>query len=312
VFRQTICKEIPETNNCGAILDICISVVNKNGYEYTPDVKYASGRNLILLSERDSDYMGLSLVDDPDGWRLTLDFNESYDGDFRNYLSETYLLENVGRIVPELVVMDQNSIYKMKDLKFGNVNEWIFSQSDPLLRFKDWTEYLEGMFAMATLRIFDTAGNEIMDIKSNIVPVDKRKFSFIAGDEITIEDMNITVENLDVVNKIQKNIVKVNRPDDYKSNIIRPVFYRSFPLEEIDIHDSVTFTIAIDLDSYKTKSDSFSIQIEGKNFAEVGRVPGGVLFKITGGDLPHSEDTGKYYILDTNQELVAVGNYRYV
>lgn len=90
------------------------------------------------------------------------------------------------------------------------------------------------------------------------------------------------------------------------------MFYRAFAADEIEIHDSVTFTISVDLDSYKTKSDSFSIQIEGKNFAEIGRVPGGVLFKINGAELPHENDNGRYYILDTYQELVTEGNYRYV
>ena len=311
-FRRVICKEIPRTNNCGAILDICISVVTESDGRYIPDTRYMAGRNLILLSDRDNDYMGLSLKNDPDGWRLSLDFNESYDGDFRTYLQETYLLDNVDRIVPEIAIMDREYIYKMLDVVFDDNTEWLFPQSSLALRFDDWSEYFEGMFAMATIRIFDTDGNEVMDIKSNIVPVDKRKFSFIVGDEITIEDMDITVENLDVVNKIQKNIVKMNRPDDYKSNIIRPVFYRAFAADEIEIHDSVTFTISVDLDSYKTKSDSFSIQIEGKNFAEIGRVPGGVLFKINGAELPHENDNGRYYILDTYQELVTEGNYRYV
>lgn len=312
-FREYICEEIPNTNNCGAILDISISVAtNGEDGSLIQDIRYSSGRNLILLSERDTDYMGLSLTDCPEGWNLSLEFNEAYDGNLREYLRETYLMDNVGEIVPEIVIMDRDHIYKMLDIEYGDKTDWIFSSSDTNLRFSDWGEYIDGLFAMATLRISDTSGNEIMDLKSNIVPVGKRKFSFIVGDEITLEDMDITVENLDVVNKIQKNIVKVNRPDDYKSNIIRPVFYRAYPLDEIDIHSSVTFTISIDLDSYKTKSDSFSIQIEGKNFPEIGRVPGGVLFKINGQELPHTQENGKYYILDTNQELVSEGNYRYV
>jgi hypothetical protein len=282
-----------------------------------PDVKYATGKNLILLSERESDYMSMDLKSVPNGWVVNLVFNNSFDGDIKTYLAETYFID-AEKCIPELVIMDSENGYKLMDLEpiyldsGHRLDNILFDSSDQRLRFGDWTEYIDGMFAMSSLKFVDSEGNTVMYLKSNSVPVDIEKFSFIVGDEITLEDMDITVEKLDVVNKIQKNIVKVNRPDDYKSNIIKPVFYRSFPLEEIEIHDSVTYTISIDLDSYKTKSDSFSIQIEGKNFQEIGRVPGGVLFKIIGSELPHSAPNGKYYILDENQELVSEGNYRYV
>lgn len=324
-FRTQFCNEYPDTNNCGALLDIEITAVTQESGELIPDVRYSTGRNLILLSERDSDHLSLSLVESAEGWKSSLLFNTAFDGDLKTYLSETYFFgspdspeDYIVTCIPEIVIMDKDSIYKILDLNpidltnTSTVDTVEFSESSPELIFGSWSDWLEGMYATATLRLFNGRGEEVMDLRSNAVPVTKSKFRFLVGDEITIEDMDITVEKLDVVNKIQKNIVKVNRPDDYKSNIIRPVFYKSFPLEEIDIHDSVTFTLSIDLDSYKSKSDSFSVQIEGKNFQEIGRVPGGVLFKIYGNELPHQSDSGKYYILDTNQELVAEGNYRYI
>jgi hypothetical protein len=315
-FRSLLCLEIPNTNNCGALVDIEITPVPKYGSETIPDIRYTSGRNLLLLSERDSDYMSVDLQSVPDGWLGTIKFNSAFDGDIKTYIRETYFIDAV-ECHPQLTIMDKEFGYKLMDLDpiildDGEIGDMVFDMSDERLRFDDWTDYHDGLFAVLTLAFVDSMGNEVMYTKSNNVPVDKKKFSFIVGDEITLEDMDITVEKLDVVNKIQKNIVKVNRPDDYKSNIIKPVFYRSFPLEEIEIHDSVTFTLSIDLDSYKTKSDSFSIQIEGVVFQETGRVPGGVLFKINGSELPHTAPNGKYYILDKNQELVSEGNYTYV
>lgn len=315
-FRTEFCLEVPDTNNCGALVDIEISAVTEEGNDIVPDVRYRTGRNLILLSERDSDYMTMDLRSVPEGWSASVEFNKAFDGDLKTYLHETYFVD-VESCIPEIVIMDNENGYKLLDLdpidlSGTTIEDILFSSSEQELRFGDWSEYVDGMYAISTLRLLDADGNAVMYLKSNIVPVGKDKFSYIVGEEITLEDMDITVENLDVVNKIQKNIVKVNRPDDYKSNIIKPVFYRSFPLEEIEIHDSVTFTIAIDLDSYKTKSESFSVQIEGCNFPEIGRVPGGVLFKITGSELPHENPNGKYYVLDEYQELVAEGNYRYV
>lgn len=316
-FRDEYCGETPETNSCGAIVDIEITAVNTSSAgdgSYIPDTRYTTGRNMILLSERDSDYMSINLTSATDGWITKLEFNSAFDGDLKEYMRETYFLD-VEECIPEIVIMDKENIYKIYDLESAGDGETIFHFYDsvPELRFDDWSEYLDGMYAVSSLRMFSSDGDEIMDLKSNIVPIDKVKFSFIVGEKIDIlEEMNIVENKLDIVNKINKTVIKVDRPDDYKSNIIRPVFYRSFPLDSIEIHNSVTFTISIDLDSYKTKSDSFSIQIEGMNFPEVGRVPGGVLFKITGSELPAKETTGKYYILDEYQELVAEGNYIYV
>ena len=62
-FREMYCYETEYTNNCGALIDIEITPVEKNSTDdgWIPTDRYSPGRNLILLSERDSDYMTLNL-----------------------------------------------------------------------------------------------------------------------------------------------------------------------------------------------------------------------------------------------------------
>lgn len=315
-FREQFCYETDYTNNCGALLDIEITPVEENSSltGWIPSTQYSSGRNLILLSERDSDYLTLNLEETVDQgrtiYRSTLNFNSAFDGDLRTYFAETYFLD-IDYMIPEIVVMDTDNIYKLVDLPEDRGLSTIVEFTTDGLRFDSWNDYVEGMFLVSTFRLFSTEGTEVMDIKSNPLPLYPEKFSALVGEELIIDDTHMEITNLDVVNKIEKKIISVNRPDEYKSNIVKPVFYRAFPAESIELHSTVSFNIGVDLDQYKTKIDSFSIQIEGLTFPEVGRVPGYVLFKIDGEQLPKTNPTGTYYILDGEGVLVTTGKYSF-
>jgi len=125
-----------------------------------------------------------------------------------------------------------------------------------------------------------------------------------------IDDMNVF--NISAVNRIEKKIINVERSDNYKSNIIRPVFFRSQQSGSIQIHTDVSENVAINLDAYKSKVDAFRLRIEGIDFVEVGRNNSGVIFKIIPSKLPQEETEGEYYIIDGNNELVTSGNYYYI
>ena len=98
---------------------------------------------------------------------------------------------------------------------------------------------------------------------------------------------------------------------DAKSNIIQPVFFRASESQNIIMHPNVIETISINLDAYKSKVKSFKLKIEDATFVELGRVSAGVLFRIIGTKLSKSSNSGNYYILDENGELVTVGKYKY-
>lgn len=313
-FRQMACGERVDTNNCGALLDVELNVVTTDDdVTYIPSIQYSSGRNLMLINERDSDYMTLRLEDHITDGRISydtvLEFNEAYDGDFKKYLSETYFID-AEYLIPELVLMDADHIYRIDDLPLDYSMNIQHGFNDDELRFDSMDEWISGMYLTATYRIFDASGNELMDIRSNDLPMTIDRFARLVGPKIIFDDeMNIT--NLDIVNKIEKNIISVERPDDYKSNIIRPVFYRAYDAKDIILYNGVTFNVGIDLDQYKTKVTSFTLQVEGCSFSETGRVPGYIIFTVSGNQLPKENPTGTYYILGDNQELVTTGKYSY-
>lgn len=299
--------------------------------DYIVSDDFRSARNFIQVSSSDSDYMHLSLEemhqDCVTKFLCSLHFNEMYSGKLYDYLSETYLMDRVNSIVYELVVMDRDNIYKIVDSEKISISGnsapehpelYTFGTSD--IRFSDWSEYHEGMYLVASARLIgleNVDGNfldvELMALLSNSIPIDIRLFSMLVGEEtvINISDLEMDILELDVVNKIEKKVVSVQRPDEYKSNIIKPVFYRAYPAEHIELHGNVSFNIGVDLDNYKSKVDNFSIQVEGNVFPETGRVPGYVIFRIDGEKLPRENETGTYYIVDGEGVLVTTGKYSY-
>ena len=116
---------------------------------------------------------------------------------------------------------------------------------------------------------------------------------------------------INAVNKVQQNIIQMERPDDYKANIIKPIFFRARELGGLVIHPAVTEQISINLDQYKSKVSRFMLKVEDTTFVEFGRTASGVVFKIVGVNLPNKKTSGLYYILDQDGELVTTGQYIY-
>ena len=78
----------------------------------------------------------------------------------------------------------------------------------------------------------------------------------------------MNVYNINAVNKIEQKIVQLNHHNDSKSNILQPVFFRAIETRDIIIHPAVTETISLNLDTYKSKVDTFKIRIEEIDFIE--------------------------------------------
>ena len=131
------------------------------------------------------------------------------------------------------------------------------------------------------------------------------------GKRINLDLIDMNNYEVSVVNKIQKEVVKINRPEDYKSNIVRPVFIRTEPLGDITIHPAVSENIAINLNKYKSKVGIFHIRIEGVDFVEIGRTPSAIIFGIDGNLLPNAVTEGVAYILDGDFKLVTTTHYKY-
>ena len=117
----------------------------------------------------------------------------------------------------------------------------------------------------------------------------------------------MNTNSFNVVNVIENKIVTLERPNEYKSNIVKPIFVKVQDADSIRIHKSVTENICINLDAYKNKVDSFVLKIGDTNFYEIGRINSGIIFKVIGTNV--QLDNGIYYILNNDGELVTTGKF---
>lgn len=345
-FRQKVCGEKnisgtdKEQNNTGSLLNISIHPVKQTSTDnegrkiYTEIDDYHGGQNSINMVDNGEDYLRFSIrenhkvVGETFSITPSLTYNGSYNKDlegFQLYMEETYGIDDFKSKV-ECVLQDNDNIYgyTIIDMDDPFNTTWkpydITDANDKhILSFNDWSDYKEGMYIHMILHICteDTLDSSILYLDADRLLLTPELFRYLIkidgleDNNINIDEINMNIYNINAVNKIQQNIIQVERPDDYKANIIKPVFFRTQSLGNLIVHPDVTEQICINLDNYKSKVDSFIIKIEGISFTEYGRNNSGVIFKIVGSTLPGSTQSGTYYILNQDNEMITSGKYTY-
>lgn len=343
-FRHNVCGELKNINTSCSFLQISMFVIDEFENRFILNTQLLGGCTSINISN-DTDYLALKLLvnNEPLGFKFDLVMNEEYDW-FLDYLYETYnITTSHDNIKLDLVIKNKDSIiigprmtyvennkntnrynpdqimtYEyIKNIKQPTKDEIISGEIDRTgvkVFFSTWETFEEGWAAVGSLSIYNDNDEEEFTIISNEIPITQEVFSKFVNDGlekiIDVNDMNIT--NYSVVNKIENKIIQLDRPNDSKSNIIQPVFFRSNELENITIHPVVTENISINLDDYKSKVQKFTLLINGCKFEQVGANSYGIIFKIHANSLPSTTTNGIYYILDDNMELVTTGKYNCV
>lgn len=132
------------------------------------------------------------------------------------------------------------------------------------------------------------------------------------SNNIPLTQLQMINYNINLVNKVVKNVISVEKPEDYKANIIKPVFFKVQDLTSINVHKDVSENICLPINKYKSQCAMFYIKIEDAVFPEIGRTPEGVIFKIDCGKLTKQLNTSQYYVLNENYELISSGKYTYI
>ena len=330
-FRKNVCEEVKYTNTEGSILYITLHPVEECDTGYRKDNTFVGGQGSINISKKVQEYLRVNLntnvkrslkSSEEPSFVINTTFNSVYDGDLAEYLKETYNLSNA-QVKYGLVIGNENDLYAVVDSEvLDPTSEFVISKSQITSQnFSNWTGWKPGISVIASLDILDENRNSIVYLLSNKLPFTQDLFKYFVGEDfiinnnhihnVNLDELDMQILNIEAVNKIETKIVQMNRPEDAKSNIIQPVFFRSVEVASITIHPQVTETICINLDNYKSKVDTFLLQVEGVCYPEIGRVTAGVLFKVVGNKLPKETTTGTYYILNQDAELVTMGKYNY-
>lgn len=331
-FREIVCGERPGTNTTESMLYVTLHPVERvNDNLYIKIDNLDGGQNTMMLTKSPNEFLNLSITPNTDKYLgnklpaidFKVSFNEEYNGNLHEYIRETYGLDDY-QIQYGLVIGNENDIYAVveSDELDMATDTYSFDKKDiaSVNSFNNGEGYKEGLFIVGSLDI--TTDDESVIYKlSNKIPLTEDLFRYIVNsgefvdkhnytiNSVDLNDVNMELINLNVVNKIENKIIQVANSHDSKSNIVQPVFYRVSELGDLLLHAAVTENVCVNLDKYKSKVNSFYIQIGGVTFPEVGRVHSGVLFKIIGKQLGSLSERGIYYILDENQEMITSGKY---
>lgn len=345
-FRNTILEEPTDINNTGSLLTFSITPVTYDPVRnvYIKSTEYTGGANSVLLDRYVNDDARLT-ISFTNNYKYTptikcqYEFNSVYNS-LKEYLAETYNLWFPLYANFELVVMDDEDIWKQIKTDYVKIDDdyeptMMFTRDE--LNFESWEEYNTNLLIKATFNIMvcvddvpstisledyvpEYEGDRFIScsyIMSDGLYLTPELFKFFIKDtnydkKINYKLLDMNVYEITAINKIEKKIINVDRTDNYKSNIIRPVFFQTKNTNNLQIHADVNENIALNLDSYKSKVKAFRLRIEGIDFIEVGRNNSGVIFKIIGAQLPKENTSGSYYIIDENNEMVTSGYYEYI
>lgn len=348
-FRGIICKEPKYINTTGSVIHVDLEPVMESdeGPYYIRSSEFMGGITSMPFEKANNPNLHARLTFNGDA-TISLGFNAVYGDDIALYLAETYNLwkvdedgywilddgvkpiPRIGRMVYELIIRDKENIFDQHVKVTTPVGKCMFSK-DTISHGWDW--YKDGLILQGSVEMYDVDDLDeelrdddealranlipIVDILTNEIPLNKEMYKFlvpvdlISSKNIDLEIISMINYNVSVVNKIHKDIVTINRPEDYKANIIRPVFITTNPLGKLTIHPAVTENIAINLNRYKANVDIFYLRIEGVDFIEIGRTNTAVIFAVDGHLLPNKKTEGIAYILNEKYEMVTSSQYTY-
>lgn len=323
-FRTTYCYSSQNvTNDSTPIVTISIYAVDDmygDGQEYHNSLSFGSGSTILIPDDYSNMNMDVTSVLSFDklNFNSTLKFNRTIYSSIEDYFSKNYNM-NINLITKELTILDDDNIYRMfqwnHDLRsdindddradFNITDNTPFDMCDNSEQWNDydiniyrqqpfdgWNDFRNGMYAQCVYKVYSD-GVPKMYIKSNRVYITQDEYRFIINnpETINLNDIDMNVENVKIINKIENNVIQIQRPDDYKNNLVKPVFYKAYSADTIvimrdpNVGGSLKQYISIELPSNVSPNaiKLFRLRINGQAFTEVARQMNQVIFLINPG-----------------------------
>lgn len=353
-FRKTYCYNSDNvTNDSTPIVTITISTVDDvyhDRQEYHNSLTFGSGSSILIPDDYSNMNMDVTAVLSFDNLKFnsTLRYNRTIYDSIDKYFSKNYNM-NINRITKELTILDDDNIYRMfqwnsdlcNDIDDVNRDDFNITDNNPFdmcnnsgqwddydiniyrqQPFDGWNDFRDGMYAQCIYKVYSDDIPK-MYIKSNRVYMTQDEYRFIINNPeiINLNDIDMNVENVKITNRIENNVIQIQRPDDYKINLIKPVFYKAYSADTIVImRDSkvggtLKQYISIELPSNVSVNaiKLFTLRINGQTFTEVARQMNNIIFLINPGmkaDVDAEDalmDETEYNVLDEDDVAVFYG-----
>lgn len=311
-------------NRINLVLGVTLVPVEIYEDKYYIRSGYTEGCNCINISKY-SDFLRLQLshniFDKSDDVSVICDviYNKSMYNNIIEYIKNVYHLDFDISLKYEVVLKDLDNYNIIKSSsKQIDADKAIFDISELYVPLTDESgnniDYTNGVSIMASLTILNKETEEqVLYLTSNEIPMSSNLSGYFIEKiikQIDLSVVNMNIFNLNTVQKSVNKVVKMPIPES-TSKTIQTIFFQAQKLANIVIHPAVTETICINLDAYKSKVSTFLLQVEGISFVEIGRTQTGVLFKIVGNQLPATAESGTYYIMDQDANVITNGKYKY-
>jgi hypothetical protein len=161
--------------------------------------------------------------------------------------------------------------------------------SNPVIITKEWFKYFINDSNKSRI-ILENQQNKI----DKISEMDLSKFNFIDKVKCTIKREAETTQSISNGSSINKILYK-------------PIFYRTYDLQNIQLVSGLTQNIGINLADYMTKVDTFKLTIDGHQYIESARNDIYVIFSIDTSLL--NSETGTYHIINQDDEYISSGSW---
>lgn len=336
-FRKYYCGEEEidgfQKNNSVSNINITLSAVKKIDDVFVKLDNYDNTQSVLVLNNKNNNDLSANLsfntLNGIPKFNCKISFNSVYNGNIKEYLKETYQIDfgNTGDFDNDFntdfliynnkelkekycfVIGDKNNPYKYIEKDYYNIPTTCNFDVLNDFVFNSWNDFVEGMYAQVYF-IIQKNNEDILVVLSNKIYITQEIFKYLMDEnirKINLESIDMNTNNFNIVNIVENKIVTLERPNEYKSNIVKPIFVKVQEASNIRIHKSVTENICINLDAYKNKVSSFILKIGDTNFYEIGRINSGIVFKVIGTNI--QLDNGYYYILNNDGELVTTGKF---
>ncbi len=311
---------------------ISITSVSKDGDVYYTNTNTFPGASFISANQSPLS-LALTVHDSStNGFHLQVDnLVDDINSTFPTYIKNKYFDSGECTLFYRFLIVDKYNeevlVDKLVKKDFSRVNTFsipytdIFKTEDDLKKVSSDLSYPVGLQVVVNIEAY-SGSLKVDDIDDDTYPVITISSNPLMLSECIWGQMRAAITynfnstslkkkiddmstNISVKNVVETKTIKVNQ--NTTEGVIKPVFYRAYPLDAVVLHKDVKENILVNLDGYLSQVSKFYIKINGEVFGEYARVYDGVVFTVDG----LSGEDGVYYILDEDKQLVTSGKFTF-
>lgn len=189
-----------------------------------------------------------------------------------------------------------------KNMREITLNNDIIEAKNAL--FESIDSSLDSLVLMSNASNNTISVQEIINEAKSII---RRNYNEFLSDEIENKRFNF-IDTINIVtNKENENNNKFKNATNKTTVLFKPVYYRTYDLQNIKLRSKVSQKIGINLGQYMSKVEAFKLKLDDIEYTEVGRNDIYVIFDVNSNMI--TSNSGTYNIVNQDDEYISSGNW---